>query len=215
MKAYRAAILRFSDDQTPVYDPDGLLVVGPDATGRRVVRAVGDFRTLVDRFPGVAVEDLRGHILAPGFVDLHIHYPQTDVIGAPAAGLLPWLENYTFPHESRFSDATYARGVAEFFLDELQRHGVTTALAFATSHPSSVNALFEAAQARSMRLITGKVLQDRHSPDGVRDETEQSLIDTEALIQRWHGVDRLGYAITPRFAPTSTPEQLRGAGVLA
>ncbi|MDO9481218.1 MAG: guanine deaminase [Hydrogenophaga sp.] len=215
MKAYRAAILRFSDDQTPVYDPDGLLVVGPDATGRRVVRAVGDFRTLGDRFPGVAVEDLRGHILAPGFVDLHIHYPQTDVIGAPAAGLLPWLENYTFPHESRFSDATYARGVAEFFLDELQRHGVTTALAFATSHPSSVNALFEAAQARSMRLITGKVLQDRHSPDGVRDETEQSLIDTEALIQRWHGVDRLGYAITPRFAPTSTPEQLRGAGVLA
>ena len=215
MKAYRASILRFADDQTPIYDSDGLLVVGPDATGQRVVRAVGDFRTLVDRFPGVAIEDLRGHIIAPGFVDLHIHYPQTDVIGAPAAGLLPWLENYTFPHESRFSDATYASGVAEFFLDELQRNGVTTALAFATSHPSSVNALFEAAQARGMRLITGKVLQDRHSPDGVRDDTEQSLIDTETLIQRWHGVDRLGYAITPRFAPTSTPEQLRGAGELA
>ena len=215
MKAYRASILRFADDQTPIYDSDGLLVVGPDATGQRVVRAVGDFRTLVDRFPGVAIEDLRGHIIAPGFVDLHIHYPQTDVIGAPAAGLLPWLENYTFPHESRFSDATYASGVAGFFLDELQRNGVTTALAFATSHPSSVNALFEAAQARGMRLITGKVLQDRHSPDGVRDDTEQSLIDTETLIQRWHGVDRLGYAITPRFAPTSTPEQLRGAGELA
>ena len=215
MKAYRAAILRFADDQTPIYDPDGLLVVGPDAKGQRVVRAVGGYSTLVDRFAGVAIEDLRGHILAPGFVDMHIHYPQTDVIGAPAAGLLPWLENYTFPHESRFSDATYASGVAEFFLDELQRNGVTTALAFATSHPSSVNALFEAAQARGMRLITGKVLQDRHSPDGVRDDTEQSLIDTETLIQRWHGVDRLGYAITPRFAPTSTPEQLRGAGELA
>ena len=215
MKAYRAAILRFADDQTPVYDPDGLLVVGPDAKGQPVVRAVGGYSTLVDRFPGVATEDLRGHIIAPGFVDLHIHYPQTDVIGAPAAGLLPWLENYTFPHESRFADATYASGVAGFFLDELQRNGVTTALAFATSHPSSVHALFEAAQARNMRLITGKVLQDRHSPDGVRDDTEQSLIDTETLIQRWHGVDRLGYAITPRFAPTSTPEQLRGAGELA
>ena len=215
MKAYRAAVLRFADDQTPVYEPDGLLVVGPDATGQRVVRAVGDHTALVDRFPGVAIEDLRGHIIAPGFVDMHIHYPQTDVIGAPAAGLLPWLENYTFPHESRFSDPDYARGVAEFFLDELLRHGVTTALAFATSHPSSVNAMFEAAQARGVRLITGKVLQDRHSPDGVRDDTEQSLIDTETLIQRWHGVDRLGYAITPRFAPTSTPEQLRGAGELA
>ncbi|WP_439115080.1 guanine deaminase [Hydrogenophaga sp.] len=215
MKAYRAAVLRFADDQTPVYEPDGLLVVGPDVTGQRVVRAVGDHAALVDRFPGVAIEDLRGHIIAPGFVDLHIHYPQTDVIGAPAAGLLPWLENYTFPHESRFSDLGYARGVAEFFLDELQRHGVTTALAFATSHPSSVNAMFEAAQARGVRLITGKVLQDRHSPDGVRDDTEQSLIDTETLIRRWHGVDRLGYAITPRFAPTSTPEQLRGAGELA
>ena len=215
MKAYRAAVLRFADDQTPVYEPDGLLVVGPDATGQRVVRAVGDHAALVDRFPGVAIEDLRGHIIAPGFVDMHIHYPQTDVIGAPAAGLLPWLENYTFPHESRFSDMDYARGVAEFFLDELLRHGVTTALAFATSHPSSVNAMFEAAQARGVRLITGKVLQDRHSPDGVRDDTEQSLIDTETLIQRWHGVDRLGYAITPRFAPTSTPEQLRGAGELA
>ena len=199
MQAYRAAILRFADDQTPIYDPDGLLVVGPDAKGQRVVRAVGGYSTLVDRFPGVAIEDLRGHIVAPGFVDLHIHYPQTDVIGAPAAGLLPWLENYTFPHESRFSDAPYASGVAGFFLDELQRNGVTTALAFATSHPSSVNALFEAAQARGLRLITGKVLQDRHSPDGVRDDTEQSLIDTETLIQRWHGVDRLGYAITPRI----------------
>jgi guanine deaminase len=215
MKAYRAALLRFAPDQSPLFEADGLLVVAPSAMGTQMVQAVGDFATLAPQFPGVAVEDLRGHILAPGFVDMHIHYPQTDVIGAPAAGLLPWLENYTFPHESRFCDAAYARSVAGFFLDELQRNGVTTALTFATSHPSSVNALFEAAQARHLRLITGKVLQDRHSPDGVRDDTEQSLIDTETLIQRWHGVDRLGYAITPRFAPTSSPEQLRGAGELA
>lgn len=215
MKAYRAALLHFGEDQQPIHESDGLLVVGPDARGRKVVRAVGDHRALIDRFDGVAVEDLRGHLIAPGFIDLHVHYPQTDVIGAPAAGLLPWLENYTFPHESRFVDKAYARGVAEFFFDELARHGVTTALTFATSHPASVDAAFEAAQARGLRFITGKVLQDRHSPDGVRDQTEQSLIDTEGLIRRWHGVDRLGYAITPRFAPTSSEAQLRGAGELA
>ncbi|MFM6985808.1 MAG: guanine deaminase [Hydrogenophaga sp.] len=216
MKAYRAALLRFDDHGQPLYDSDGMLVIGPDvATGRRVVLAAGCHDTLIEHFAGVTVEDLRGHLIAPGFVDLHVHYPQTDVIGAPAAGLLPWLENYTFPHESRFADKAYARSVAEFFFDELQRNGVTTALTFATSHPSSVDAVFEAAQARGLRFITGKVLQDRHSPDGVRDQTEQSLIDTEALIRRWHGVDRLGYAITPRFAPTSTDAQLRGAGELA
>ena len=105
--------------------------------------------------------------------------------------------------------------MAEVFLDELLRNGVTTSLTFATSHPASVQAFFEAAQRRQLRMITGKVLQDRHSPDGVRDQTEQSLIDTEALIRQWHNVDRLGYAITPRFAPTSTDAQLRGAGELA
>ena len=161
------------------------------------------------------MEHLPGRILAPGFIDLHIHFPQTDVIGSPAEGLLPWLDNFTFPHESRFVDEAYAKEVATVFLDELQRNGVTTALTFATSHPSSVDALFEASKARGLRMITGKVLQDRHSPDGVRDLTEQSLIDTEALINRWHGVDRLGYAITPRFAPSCTDAQLRGAGELA
>ena len=215
MKAYRAALLRFDEQGQPLYDSDGLLVTGPDATGRKIVRAAGSHDALIERFPGMAVEDLRGQLIAPGFIDLHVHYPQTDVSGAPAAGLLPWLEHYTFPHESRFADKAYARGVADFFFDELARHGVTTALTFATSHPSSVDAAFEAAQARGLRFITGKVLQDRHSPDGVRDQTEQSLVDTEALIRRWHGVDRLGYAITPRFAPTSSDAQLRGAGELA
>lgn len=215
MKAFRAALLRFNAQHQPVYDADGLLVVGPDAQGRSVVRAAGDHASLIDRFAGVAVEDLRGHLIAPGFVDLHVHYPQTDVIGSPADGLLPWLENYTFPHESRFVDKTYARGVADFFFDELSRHGVTTALTFSTSHPASVDAAFEAARERGLRFITGKCLQDRNSPDGVRDRTEQSLIDTEDLIHRWHGVDRLGYAITPRFAPSCSDAQLRGAGELA
>jgi guanine deaminase len=215
MHCYRASVLRFDTLHKPVFDADGLLVVDRGAHGRQMVVDVGDYTALRARYEGVPTTDWRGRILAPGFVDLHVHYPQTDVIGAPAEGLLPWLENYTFPHEARFHDAAYARGVADFFFDELQRHGVTTALTFATSHPVSVDAAFEAARERGLRFITGKVLQDRHSPDGVRDETEQSLIDTEALIQRWHGVDRLGYAITPRFAPTSTPTQLNGAGELA
>ena len=215
MKAWRASLLRFDDDGRAVFDTDGLLVTGPDAAGRRVVIAVGDHDALVARFPGVPVEHLPGRIIAPGFLDLHIHYPQTDVIGSPAEGLLPWLEHYTFPHEARFADADYATDVATFFLDELARNGVTTALTFATSHPTSVNALFTEARQRGLRLITGKVLQDRHSPDGVRDQTEQSLIDTEALIQQWHGVDRLGYAITPRFAPSCSEAQLTGAGELA
>jgi guanine deaminase len=215
MQAYRAALLRFADDGSAVYDEDGLLVIGPDANGKPVVRAAGAYASLAANCPGVAIEHWPGRIIAPGFIDLHIHFPQTDVIGSPAAGLLPWLENYTFPHESRFSDAAHAGEMATFFVDELLRHGVTSALVFATSHPASVDALMGEAQARGMRMIAGKVLQDRHSPDGVRDETEQSLIDTEALIQRWHGKDRLGYAITPRFAPSCTEAQLRGAGELA
>jgi guanine deaminase len=215
MKCYRAAILRFDADGHAIYEPDGLLAVGPDALGRSVVQAVGPHAALAPRFAGMPLEHLPGRILAPGFIDLHVHFPQIDVIGSPASGLLPWLENYTFPQESRFSDADHAATTAAFFLQELLRNGVTTALTFATSHPVSVDALFSAAQARGLRLITGKVLQDRHSPDGVRDDTLQSLRDTEDLIRRWHGKGRLGYAITPRFAPTSSEAQLRGAGELA
>ena len=215
MQAFRAALLSFADDGSARYEQDGLLVVGPDAGGRKVIRAAGAYDALAPRFPGIAVTHLPGRILAPGFIDLHVHFPQTDVIGSPAEGLLPWLENYTFPHESRFADHAYGTGVAQVFLDELLRNGVTSALTFCTSHPHSVDALLEVAQQRGLRMIAGKVLQDRHSPDGVRDQTEQSLVDTQALIHRWHGVDRLGYAITPRFAPSCTEAQLRGAGELA
>ncbi|MDB5947564.1 MAG: guaD [Ramlibacter sp.] len=215
MHAFRAAVLRFADDHAALYEEDGLLVVGPDANGRQVVRAVGPYAQLAASHPGVAVKHLPGRIIAPGFIDLHIHFPQTDMIGSPSAGLLPWLEDYTFPHESRFSDQAHSDAMATVFLDELARHGVTTALAFCTSHPASVDALLGESQRRGMRMIAGKVLQDRHSPDGVRDRTEQSLLDTESLIRRWHGKDRLGYAITPRFAPSCSEAQLRGAGELA
>ncbi|GAB3769096.1 guanine deaminase [Ramlibacter monticola] len=215
MQAYRAALLSFDDDGSARYESDGLLVVGPDASGRKVIRASGSYAALAGNYPGVRVTEFPGRILAPGFIDLHVHFPQTDVIGSPAEGLLPWLEDYTFPHEARFADQAYAVAMAGVFLDELLRNGVTTALAFCTSHPHSVDALLEESERRGMRTIAGKVLQDRHSPEGVRDETQQSLVDTEALIRRWQGRGRLGYAITPRFAPSCTEAQLRGAGELA
>ena len=228
MKAYRAAILRFATDREPrhaaIFEEDGLLVVGPDATGTQVVQAVGAYAALKDQFAGLDIEHLQGRILAPGFVDMHIHYPQTNVIGSPAEGLLPWLENYTFPEEKRFESPEYSAQAATFFIAELLRHGVTTALTFATSHPASVDALFAQAQSKQMRLITGLCLMDRNAPpdlfnraapDASKDATEQSLIDSEALLQKWHGQGRLGYAITPRFAPTSSNAQLQGAGELA
>ncbi len=210
MQAYRAAILRFIDRQA-VYHSDGLLVVGDDG----LITAVGDYASLRPQFAHVPTEHCAGRILTAGFVDMHVHYPQIDVIGSPADGLLPWLNDYTFPEEKTFNVIAKASSTAQFFIAQLLRNGVTTALTFATSHVESVNALFDEAQKNNLRLITGKCLQDRNCPDGVRDETEQSLIDTEDLIAKWHGKGRLGYAITPRFAPTCSDAQLRGAGQIA
>ncbi len=228
MKAYRAAILRFDTNSEPRhaarYEEDGLLVVGPDAQGRQLVQAVGPWPQVRARFPELVVTHWPGRIIAPGFVDLHSHYPQTNVIASPAEGLLPWLENYTFPEEQRFASPAYSSEAAQFFIAELLRQGVTTALSFATAHPASVQAFFTEAQKQRMRLITGLCLMDRHAPaavlnqpgaHGSQDATEQSLLDTEALIRQWHGVGRLGYAITPRFAPSCSAAQLRGAGELA
>ena len=212
--ACRARVLRF-DNHQPIWEDDGALVFGTDATGQARLLEVGSAPAVLGQYPLLPVAHWPDRIVAPGFVDLHIHYPQTDIIGSPAEGLLPWLEHYTFPAETRFADAAHAAATAEFFLDELLRNGVTTALTFCTSHPASVEAFFQAARQRQMRMMGGKVMQDRHSPDGVRDQTEQSLLDTKALLQRWHGQDRLGYAITPRFAPTSSDAQLRGAAELA
>ena len=231
MKAYRADVLTFQGqgvEASAHLQRDGYLVVGQSrGSPHPIFLAVGDAAAVKQQLTdglgpagdvdlaSIPCEHLPGKILAPGFVDLHVHYPQVDVIGSPATGLLPWLENYTFPQEMRFADPAHCAAVADVFIQELMRHGVTTALAFATSHPASVNALFERAQQAHMRLITGKCLMDQHAPEGLRDTTEQSLLDSETLIQRWHGVDRLGYALTPRFVPTCSEAQLRGAGELA
>ena len=188
---------------------------GREREGIVGVQAIGPSSGLAPQYPDLPVAHWPGLCIAPGFVDLHIHYPQTDVIGSPADGLLPWLEHYTFPHEKQFADPAYAQEVSCFFLDELMRQGVTTALCFATAHPESVDAFMAEAQKRRLRMVTGKVLQDRHSPDGLRDtDTDLSLRQTEDLIRRCHGVDRLGYDITPRFAPTSNTAQLPAAGAI-
>ena len=217
-QAYRASLLWFPDGDSDQiqFEADGLLVTERGDDGVARITAIGPYALLHAAHAQVACTDWRGRWLAPGFVDMHIHYAQTDVIASPADGLLPWLNHYTFPQETRFADPAHAREVAQFYFDELMRHGVTTALTFATAHVASVDAFFEQAQQRQLRMIGGRVLQDRHSPDGLRDRSvEQSLLETESLIHKWHGVDRLGYAITPRFAPTSSPEQLHGAGILA
>ncbi len=158
--------------------------------------------------PQKGYRDLRGKLLLPGFVDAHVHYPQTEMIGAFGEQLLEWLTTYTFPVESQFADADYAAEIAQFFVNQLLSHGTTTALVFCTLHPESVDALFNEALRLNMRLLAGKVMMDRHAPDYLSESAEQSYRQTRELIERWHQRGRLGYAITPRFAPTSTPELL-------
>jgi guanine deaminase len=158
--------------------------------------------------------DHAGKLILPGFIDTHVHMPQLDVIASYGTELLDWLNTYTFPAEARFADPAHAHAGAALFVDALLAQGTTAAVVFATTHKVSADALFGAAQQRGMRLITGKVLQDRHSPDALRDDVVQARADCVELIERWHGVDRLAYAVTVRFAPTSTPEQLAMAGAL-
>ncbi|MFJ7607309.1 MULTISPECIES: guanine deaminase [Serratia] len=158
--------------------------------------------------PGFAVTEYREKPIVPGFIDTHIHYPQTEMIGAYGDQLLDWLNNYTFPTESRYGCEQHADVMSAFFLRELLSNGTTTALVFGTVHPQSVDTLFSQAAALNMRLIAGKVMMDRHAPEALLETPEQSYRQTRELIERWHGKGRLGYAITPRFAPTSTPALL-------
>lgn len=157
---------------------------------------------------GIRVRDYSGKMVVPGFVDTHIHYPQSEMVGAYGEQLLEWLNKHTFPAERRYNDIEYAREMSAFFIKQLLRNGTTTALVFGTVHPESVDALFEAAHNINMRMIAGKVMMDRNAPDYLLDTAETSYSQSKALIERWHHNGRLLYAITPRFAPTSTPEQL-------
>lgn len=215
-RAFRGRVLHFLRDpqyheQACEYWEDGVLIV----SGGRVI-AAGDHDTLASRIPADAERiDHRGKLIVPGFIDTHVHYPQTDIIASPSPGLLRWLDTYTFPEERRFADPDYAAAVATFFADELLRNGTTSAMVWSTVHAASADAMFAEAHRRGMRLITGKVMMDRHCPEFLRDTAESGARDSADLIARWHGKDRLAYAITPRFAPTSSDAQLAACGELA
>jgi len=217
-QAFRASLFHCIADPGPHAEEsavehieDGILVV-EDGCIAQIGRAEVVLPTLPAETP---VEDLSGKLIVPGFIDCHVHFSQLDIIASYGEQLLDWLNRYAYPAEARFSDAEHARSVADFFLDELLRNGTTTAVVFATVFPQSVDAIFEAAEERNMRLIAGKVLMDRLCPDELCDDPETGYTESKALIDKWHGKGRLGYAITPRFALTSTDEQLAAAGRLA
>ncbi|AEB57955.1 guanine deaminase [Ectopseudomonas mendocina] len=215
-KAYRAAILHSLADPTVVgieqsyqYFEDGILLI---ENGK--VAQVGAAAELLSKLTGVEVQHYRDALITPGFIDTHIHYPQTGMIASYGEQLLDWLNTYTFPTEKQFEDKAHASDVAAIFLKELLRNGTTTALVFGSVHPQSVDAFFEQADKLNLRMIAGKVLMDRNAPDYLTDTAETGYAESKALIERWHGKGRLHYAVTPRFAPTSTPEQLDLAGKL-
>jgi guanine deaminase len=215
--AIRAALLTFSGD--PILD-------GPDVARRYESDAIvamadgrivdcGPAADVVRRLPpGTTVTRYANALISAGFIDAHVHYPQLPVIGAGGKPLLDWLTAYTYPAEARFADIGYAREIAARYVDENLRHGITTAAVFGTVHPQSVDALFEESERRGLRMIAGKVLMDRNAPAALLDTPKRGYDESKALIARWHGRDRLAYAITPRFAATSTPEQLEAAAAL-
>ena len=217
IKAWRSAILHCTANPTEVgteqafeYFEDGLLVVKDG-----IIQALGNAEDQIALLDStIEVEHHPDALIVPGFVDTHIHYPQSDMIASYGEQLLDWLNNYTFPEESKFADKQYASDVAERFLAELLRNGTTTALVFGTVHKQSVDAFFEAALPLNLRMICGKVMMDRHAPDYLTDTPETAYEDSKELIERWHNHGRLHYAVTPRFAPTSTSEQLSAAGKL-
>lgn len=216
IKAYRAAILHSLADPAVVgveqsyqYFEDGILLI---ENGQ--VAQVGAASELLPKLAGVEITEYRDALITPGFIDTHIHYPQTGMIASYGEQLLDWLNTYTFPTERQFEDKAHASDVAAIFLKELLRNGTTTALVFGSVHPQSVDAFFEQAEALNLRMIAGKVLMDRNAPDYLTDTAESGYAESKALIERWHGKGRLHYAVTPRFAPTSTPEQLELAGKL-
>ncbi len=217
-QAIRGSLLHFVDDPTEhdaqgtfEYHEDGVLIVEDG-----YIAKVGSAQELLPTLTATtALADCSGQLIMPGFIDAHVHFVQTDIIGSYGRRLLEWLEQYTFPAERAFADEAHAREVATFFIAELLRNGTTSALVLGSVHANSVDAIFSAGLAQGMRLIAGKVMMDRNCPDYLQDTAASSYADSLALIERWHGRERMQYAITPRFAPTSTPGQLTNAGRLA
>jgi guanine deaminase len=213
----RGRVLSFTDDPAESGSlAHSLIDDGAVLVTNGLIEAVGEAPDILARAPeGALIDDQRGCLITSGFIDAHVHYPQTQVIGSYGKQLLDWLANYTFVEEQKFADPAHCARVADFFLDELIRSGTTTAMVYCTVHPSSVDAFFAAAEARGMRMIAGKVMMDRDAPTALMDTAERGYDESKALIERWRGRGRLDYAITPRFAVTSTQAQLDAAGALA
>ncbi|WP_077341902.1 guanine deaminase [Pseudocolwellia agarivorans] len=217
LKVYRGELLHFLADPSKVkledsyeYFPDALLIIK-----NGLVDTVGHAHDLLSTLPfGTEIIHYTDGLMMPGFIDTHVHYPQTEMIASYGEQLLEWLENYTFPAERQFSDEAHGKKVAEFFLSQMLDAGTTTALVFGTVHKASVDAFFSIAEQKNLRMICGKVLMDRNCPDYLSDTAESGYTDSKALIEKWHNRGRLQYAITPRFAPTCSTEQLNEAGRL-
>ncbi|WP_011582155.1 MULTISPECIES: guanine deaminase [Chelativorans] len=213
----RARLLTFlgepqgpDDHSSYRYEEDGAVLVDGG-----VILNVGTYAEIAPAAAGARVIDHRPHLLMPGFIDPHAHFPQMQVIASYGAELLTWLNTYTFPAESEFGDADHAARIASAFLDEMVRQGTTTSAVYCTVHPQSAEAFFAEAHRRNMRVLAGKVMMDRNAPEALTDTPQSSYDDTKALIAKWHGKSRLHYAITPRFAITSSPEQMEVAQALA
>ncbi len=191
------------------YEEDGALLI---AGGK--IAARGPFADIRAGAPDAPVTDHRPHLILPGFIDTHIHFPQAQVIASWADQLLDWLNDYTFPAELKFADKTHGERIARAFYDALLSHGTTTASAYCSSHSNSVDAYFEEAEARGMLMLGGKTMMDRNAPENLCDTAQGSYDDSKALLEKWHGRGRARYVVTPRFAITSTPEQLEAAGSL-
>lgn len=212
---FRASIYHCTESDRvieAVYIPDGLMVVDSDS-GQ--ILDVGEYTTTAPKWPNsLSLKHFKDSLIMPGFIDTHVHYPQYRVIASFGTSLLDWLNTYTFVEEQKFSDLDYATTVAELFLDELIKNGTTTAMTFCSSYKQSVDVFFKAAEKRKLRMIAGKVMMDRNAPEGLCDSAQSSYIDSKSLIDKWHNKARLSYAVTPRFAPTSTNEQLTQAAKL-
>ncbi len=207
-------VIRFDGDPFDSLEAAQHLTHGAVLVDAGRIVAVGDAATLREQAPGARVHDYGRALISAGFIDAHVHYPQTAIIASWGKRLIDWLNTYTFPEEMRFADRAYADDIAGRYLDLVLARGTTTVCSYATIHPESVDAIFTAAQARGMRVYAGKTCMDRNAPDGLRDTAQSAYDDSKRLLQKWHGVDRLSYVITPRFSPTSTPEQLAALGAL-
>ena len=187
---------------------------GAVAIAQGKIVAVGPGDDIRAAYPDAPMTDHGDDLIVPGFIDAHVHYPQTAIIASWGKRLIDWLNTYTFPEEARFDDPAYAAGVAGRYMDLALAHGTTTMCSYATIHPTSVDAFFTAAQTRGLRALAGKTCMDRNAPDTLRDTAQSAYDDSKSLLTKWHGQDRLSYVITPRFSPTSTPEQLAALGAL-